>query len=84
MRLQSPNAMASMAPSMRRKGSTASLVVAGLRPSTVLACSGICAEMARTRGRAALPVLHTQIWRRAATLREELEHVADLSELWTL
>ena len=61
MRLQSPSAMASMAPSMRRKGSTASLVVAGFLPSIVALCSGICAEIAWTIGLAALPVLHTQI-----------------------
>ena len=61
MRLQSPSAMASMAPSMRRKGSTASLVLAGFLPSIVALCSGICAEMAWTIGLAALPVLHTQI-----------------------
>ena len=61
MRLQSPSAMASTAPSMRRKGSTASLVLAGFLPSMVAFCSGICAEMAWTMGLAALPVLQTQI-----------------------
>lgn len=65
MRLQSPSAIASIAPSMRRNGSTESLVDAGFLPSMVAFCSGICDEIDWTMGLAALPVLHTQICRQA-------------------
>ena len=45
-RLQSPSAIACRAPTIRRKGSTASLMLAGLRPCTNSACAFSCADTA--------------------------------------